>query len=157
METKHLTKEESLLKEFQQIKAQEKRNIETTKKCVEYLDKQELQSLRNTCTNDFKLFMGSAAKAMSMDEAIPMIEMFYRAFPDYEHIIENIFASGTYVVMLLTLTGTHKNSFQEVAPTNNRIAYKSIQIYKIVDDMVTEIHAVEDDLTMMTQIGFTLQ
>lgn len=156
METKHLSKEKKQLMEFQQVKAKEKRNIETTVKCVNYIDKLELDSLKNVCTTDFKLFMGSS-EPISIDDTISMIKMFYAAFPDYEHIIESIFASGDNVIMQLIMKGTHKNSFQEISPTNNKIEYKSIQIYKFDGDMVKEVHAAEDDLTMMTQIGLKLQ
>lgn len=156
METKHLTKEEIQLIEFQHEKAKEKRNIETTVKCVNYIDKLELDAFKNICSKDFKLFMGSS-DPISMNDTTQMIKMFYTAFPDYKHIIENIFASGDNVVMQLILKGTHKNSFQEIPPTNNKIEYKSIQIYKFENDLVKEVHAAEDDLTMMTQIGLQLK
>ncbi|WP_289054356.1 ester cyclase [Carboxylicivirga marina] len=156
METKHATKEETQLLEFQQLRAKEQRNVETIKKFFNIASNKEFDSWQNLCTEDFKLYMGSE-KPISLDDVKPMAKMFYNAFPDYAYKIENCFASNDNVAMQLLFTGTHKGNFQEIPATNNKIEYKSIQIYKFEGDKIHELHEIEDALTMMTQIGLKLQ
>ena len=57
----------------------------------------------------------------------------------------------------ILLTGTHKSEFQGIAPTNNKITYKGIQVYKIEGDELVSVYAVDDDLTMLTQLGLELK
>ena len=149
--------ETSKLAEYQQKEARETKNIELVKKSIKFLDSSELDSLSTIVSEDFKLYMNSSKEPMSLNDFKPMHKMFYSAFPDYSHKIENVFASGDYVVVQVLLTGSHESEFQGIAPTNNKIKYKSIQVYKISEDKVDAVYAMEDDLTMLTQLGLELK
>ena len=41
--------------------------------------------------------------------------------------------------------------------TGNKIKNKGIFIFKLADGKIIEVHGVEDELTMMTQLGLQLQ
>ncbi len=86
-----------------------------------------------------------------------MIPLFYGAFPDYAHTIDDIFAKGDKVVARMTFTGTHKNEFQGIPPTGNTIEYTGIQIWKIMNGKIAEAWDQEDTLTMMMQLGMELK
>ncbi|MBC8315338.1 MAG: ester cyclase [Bacteroidetes bacterium] len=62
-----------------------------------------------------------------------------------------------YVVAQLKYTGTHSSKFMELDSTGNKIEYKGIFIFKIADGKIAELWGMEDDLTMMTQLGLELK
>ena len=45
----------------------------------------------------------------------------------------------------------------ELDSTGNKIEYKGIFIFKIADGKIAELWGMEDDLTMMTQLGLELK
>ena len=141
------------LNAFKQKEAIENNNIELARKSLKFLDTSDLDSVRLISTEDFKIYLNTKEKPMYIDDFKPMHKMFYSAFPDYSHKIINIFASGDYVIAQVLLSGTQKNEFLGIAPTNNKIEYKGIQILKFEEGKLAEVHVVDDDLTMMTQLG----
>ena len=151
---KHVNEELESLKAKKEL---EEKNIELVKQQIKIFDQQDYDSFRNLFAEDFKLFMGSSKESVNFEDGVELVKMFYSGFPDYSHGIENIFASNDFVVVQLLFTGTHRNSFLDIPPTNNKIEYKGIIIYSIEDAKIKEMHAVEDDLTMLTQLGLELK
>ena len=145
------------LLDYHKAEVEEASNIEVIKKWYSLLDKQDFDSWSSLFTDDSRGFMGSSKKPSSYKDAIPFIKKFYVAFPDYSHKIENIFASRNYVVAQLLCTGTHKNTFAEIPATNNKIEYKEIFIFKMKNGKIQETYGIEDNLTMMKQLGLELK
>ena len=148
--------EKNELAVYKQKEVMETKNIELAKKSLKYLDTSDYDSLSMICTENFKVYLNTNMEPMYLNDFKPLHKMFYTAFPDYSHKIENVFASGDYVVFQVLLSGTHKNEFQGIAPTNKKIEYKGIQIIQIKEGKLEAVYAVDDNLTMMTQIGFEL-
>ena len=132
-------------------------NIEVIKDFYKFLDEQHLDACGEIFPAGSKGYMGGSNESFSFEDIKPFIKSFYNAFPDYKHEIENIFASNDFVVAQLKYTGTHKNRFMEIESTGNKIEYKGIFIFKMTDGKISESWAIEDDLTMMTQIGLELK
>lgn len=145
------------LAEFKEIKALETNNIAIVQKLYRFIDEQKLDSCNNFMAENNKGYMGSSDEPFKFKDIIPFIESYYSAFPDYKHEIENIFASGDYVVAQLKYTGTQAADFMEIPSTGNKIEYKGIFVFKILDGQINEFWGVEDDLTMMQQLGLELK
>lgn len=145
------------LLKFQNQENIEDKNIKTVKGFYKYLDNQDTVSLNGLIDKDFVSYFGSSEESISFDKLKPLIKSFYSAFPDYKHEVENIFASGEFVASKLNYTGTHSNTFMDIKSTGKKISYKGIFIFKIKDGLINEIHGIEDDLTMLTQIGLELK
>ncbi|MBN2174978.1 MAG: ester cyclase [Bacteroidales bacterium] len=145
------------LNKYQQKEVIEAQNIELVKQTIHFLDIEDYGSMRKNNSEDFKVFIGSSDKPISFDEGIPLFKMLHYAFPDYSHHIENIFASGDYVAVQFLFSAVHKNQFQNIPPTNKKIEYKGIQIYRIRNNKIETIHAIEDNLTLMNQLGLELK
>lgn len=145
------------LTELRQQKAIEESNMELLKKNLKFIDESNYDSLRMNCADDFMLYMGSNPEGVSFDNFLPNHKMFYSAFPDYKHEIELIMASGDYVMVYASMTATHEQEFWAIPATGNKINYKGVQICKIKDGKVQAVYAVEDDLTLMTQLGLELK
>ncbi|MBE9511682.1 MAG: ester cyclase [Bacteroidetes bacterium] len=146
---------EDLLK-FQQTEAAEASNIEVIKQFYKLLDEQNMEACNDIFSAEGKCYMGSSEESLVFEDMIPFIQMYYSAFPDYQHHIENIFAADDYVVAQLKYTGMHSSKFMEIDSTGNNIEYKGIFIIKMADGKIIELWGMEDDLTMMTQLGLEL-
>jgi predicted ester cyclase len=144
------------LEKYQQIVKSESRNIDIVRKQVDFFDHQQFDSLTPLFADDFSLYMGSSQDAIVFKDALSLVKMFYSAFPDYNHNIERIVSSGEFVIAQFLFTGTHINSFMEIEPTNNKIEYRGIIIYKIQDNKIVEMTAIEDELTLLKQLGLNI-
>jgi predicted ester cyclase len=83
--------------------------------------------------------------------------MYYTSFPDYNHGIESIIASDDKVVVQIKYMGTHSNKFMELDSTGNKFEYNGIGVFQLYENKISKLWVVEDELTMMTQLGLELR
>jgi steroid delta-isomerase-like uncharacterized protein len=81
------------------------------------------------------------------------ITMAHSAFPDFTARIDDIIAEDDKVVARTTFSGTHKGDFMGIPPTGNRISFQVIDILRFVDGKIVEHWGVDDNMTMMQQLG----
>lgn len=79
--------------------------------------------------------------------------MFYSAFPDIRHVIEDTVAERDKVTVRFTLHGTHGGYFMGLPATGRMIAVPAIAILRVAEGKVTELRAVFDQMGMMRQLG----
>ena len=82
-------------------------------------------------------------------------KMFYGAFPNLSHHIEDVVASDSAVVVRFSLHGKHTGDFMGMPPTNNEISVMAIAILQLAGGQVTRLNAVFDQATMMNQLAAT--
>jgi steroid delta-isomerase-like uncharacterized protein len=80
-------------------------------------------------------------------------QVFYAAFPDLHHHIEDQVAEGDTVVNRLVIRGTHQGAFQGIPPTNKAVTLTAIAIQRYADGQMVEQHMVFDALGLMQQLG----
>jgi len=134
----------------------ESKNVELVKRFYEYVDSGKLEALGALFTTKAKVFYESG-DPVSLDDMIPLIKMFYGSFPDFKHVIEDIFAVGDKVVARLSFSGTFKNGFMGFSPNGLSFKYVGVHIFQVSDGRVSTVWAVEDELGMMTQLGLELK
>ena len=85
-----------------------------------------------------------------------------RTFPDWKMTIDRLIARGDEVVVLMTVTGTHKGVSQRpvnggvylgVAPTGKSFSVLHTHWFKLKDGLIVEHRATRDDLGMSRQLG----
>jgi len=81
------------------------------------------------------------------------IKMFYAAFPDLLHTIEDVVATGNTVVARFTDRGTHTGGFQGVAPTGKPVTVTAMVIGRVANGKFSEMWLEADLLGLMQQIG----
>ena len=79
--------------------------------------------------------------------------MFYAAFPDLRHVIEDTVAEGDKAVVSFTLEGTHKGDFMGIPATGKEVRVSAIAIFQIADGKVTQVFGIFDQAGMMQQLG----
>jgi predicted ester cyclase len=84
---------------------------------------------------------------------VHMARMFYAAFPDLHHSIEDQIAEGDRVVTRITIRGTHQGELMGIAPTGKQIIVTAISIDRIVNSKIAEEWVNSDVLGMLQQLG----
>jgi predicted ester cyclase len=59
-------------------------------------------------------------------------------FPDVQVALEDVLADGDKVVVRTTWRGTHRGSYQSIAPTGKPAMRTLIQIFRIADGVIVE-------------------
>lgn len=75
------------------------------------------------------------------------------AFPDFHNTIEDLIAEGDKVVARLTYSGTHRGEVFGIAPTDKKVAYSGVAIFRIVDNKIVNGWVLGDMPGLMKQLG----
>lgn len=79
--------------------------------------------------------------------------MFLAAFPEGEHVIEDMIADGDKVVTRLTYRGIHTGDLMGIPPTGKAVETAAITIDSIANGKIVESWRLFDQMTMMQQLG----
>lgn len=120
------------------------------------LDANDFAAFDEIASPDCQLFMAGAPGPMSIADLKAVIPVYYTSFPDYSHTIQDVIAAGDKVVVRARASGTHQAEFEGLPATGNLIEYEQIVILRFVNGQIVEGWVVEDNLTMMTQLGLEL-
>jgi len=146
--------------ELEQFKAQaeiEKQNEAVVRQVFEAIDAQNFARFKELLVPELIGHYSGPQEDLTVDTTIQLIKMFYQAFPDYNHTVEDIFAKGDKVAIRILQQATHKAEFQGIPPTGNKIKYYQITIMQVKDGKVHGWWIVEDNLGMMQQLGMELK
>ena len=95
--------------------------------------------------------------AMSLEETKEFMKMVYKAFPDFNLSIEDLFAVEDRVIVRYIIRGTHEGEWQGIPPTGNKIQFSSISINTVKNGKVVEEREDLDVLGAMMQLGMELK
>jgi len=145
------------LAKFKESDKKEAANIETVKQFYKhldkYLDEQERSALISMWATDSKRYGGSSDVSMTMVEMTPFLTSWYTAFPDLKHQLVNTIARDDYVVVQVKYSGTLMNEFMGIPASGKKIECKGVHIFRLVAGKIAELHFMDDDFTMFTQLG----
>ena len=74
-------------------------------------------------------------------------------FPDYETIIDDIFAEGDKVAVRITMSGTNTGSFMGIPATGKHVLFTGIYIARIANGKIVEHWGEEDGVSLLQQLG----
>ena len=87
-------------------------------------------------------------------EAIKGLFTAYRAaFSDLNIEIDDLVAADEKVVILFTLTGTHKGDLMGIAATDKRVKVHGVVMSRFEEGKIVEEWEILDQLTMFQQLG----
>jgi len=134
----------------------ESKNVEAVKRFYGYVDSGKPEALGTLFAPEAQVFYESG-DPVSLDDMIPVIKTFYASFPDFKHIIEDIFEVGDRVVARMSFTGTFRNGFMGFEPNGSGFKYVGVHIFQFTKDRISTVWAVEDELGLMAQLGLELK
>ena len=120
------------------------------------LDANDFDAFDQLATSTCQLWMPGVPDPISMGDLKAGVPAYYEGFPDYNHTIDDLIATGEYVVVRSTARGTHEAEFEGIPATGNTIEYGQILIFRLIDGLIMEAWIQEDNLTMMSQLGMNL-
>jgi len=127
-------------------------NGDTLRRIFSLMDEKDFASIRELLAPEFSAILGGNPP-MGVEEWAGMGQMFYAAFPDGRHAIDEIFEVGDLVVMRGSFSGTHTGDFMGMPPTGKKITVTEISIDRFADGKLVE-HRVEADMFgLMQQLG----
>jgi steroid delta-isomerase-like uncharacterized protein len=88
-----------------------------------------------------------------LDNHKKIVEIFHKAFPDVEWMIEDMIAEGDKVVARIPFRATHLGEFFGIPPTGKQVYVDGIHILRVKDGKVAEHWGTNDDLGLMRQLG----
>jgi predicted ester cyclase len=149
------------LRRFREVETKKARNIETVRRFYQHLDgflnEADHREFIGLWAADSKRFGGSADESTRFEEMEPFLRSWYTAFPDLKHQILSVVADGDYVVVKLRYAGTQRGEFMGMLPSGKRIDCKGMHMLKLADGKIAELHFIDDDLTMLNQLGRELK
>ena len=74
-------------------------------------------------------------------------------FPDYQTIIDDLFAEGDKVAARITMSGTNIGSFMGISPTGKYVSFTGIYIARIANGKIVEHWGEEDGVSLLQQLG----
>ena len=95
-------------------------------------------------------------QSLNLEDTLQANRMFYNAFPDLRHTVEDLIAEGDKVVLRATDQGTHRGDFQGIAPTGKRVRFGIIAIYRILNGKIVEAWEEGDFMGLIQQLGAEL-
>ena len=146
--------------EVEAMKAQaevEEQNKALVIQMYEEIDKQNFDFAINLCAPDVRIYGAGGFEPMKREDLKPMFLMWFGAYPDYTHTIEDVVAKGDKVTARCTYTGTHKGEFMGVPPTGNAFKYLGIHVWQFKEGKIVEGWVLEDMLYLMMQLGMELK
>ena len=78
----------------------------------------------------------ASSKPFGWDEWRASLEEFTRAFPDGQHVIEEVLVDGSHGISRCRFTGTHTGEFLGLAPTGTKVSIAGIHIDRFQGDML---------------------
>lgn len=90
------------------------------------------------------------AQPKNLNEALTQAQ---EVFSNQYKNIDDIFADGDKVVVRWTTEAIHTGNFKGIPPTNKKVKYSGIDIYRLVDGKIIEQWYVWDRLGLYQQLG----
>lgn len=115
-------------------------------------DRQKGPPPRELCAPTYRIHI-PGSPPMDLEGHSQFGTMFYSAFPDLEHIIEDTVAEDGKAVVRFTLHGTHQGVFMGIPPTGKEVWIACMAIFQIADGKITQVHGMFDQFGQMQQLG----
>jgi len=121
----------------------------------EVINKKRFDLLKEYCTDDFTIHIGTKGEIKGLEEfrIVNTETSGGTAFPDFKVSIEDIVAEDNKIVFRYTISATHLGEFMGAPPTGEKISWRAIVEYIIVDNKLSEGWICEDTMSIFAQIG----
>jgi predicted ester cyclase len=128
-------------------------NAATLRQMFDLMDRKQAAAVRDLLAPGCTAVMGGSPP-VDVNTWLGMGEMFYGAFPDGKHTIEEAHDIGTDRVALRGyFEGTHLNPFMGIPATGKRIRVTFMNLDRFAGGKVAEHRAEVDMMGLMQQLG----
>ncbi|MBA7494006.1 hypothetical protein ES702_04573 [subsurface metagenome] len=146
--------------ELEAMKAQSEvvaKNKEAVRYMLEETDKMNYSAWDEVCSPDYVGRFAGMPESMTLEEHKNANRLFFDAFPDFKHEINDIVAEPDRAIFYVTPTGTHKGEFMGIPPTGKEIEYTALVWVRFSEGKIVEAYGISDMLSLMQQLGMELK
>ena len=102
---------------------------------------------------DYRRHISPTTAPLSVDVQKQRLAGIRTAFPDWHLTVEDMIADGDRVAFRATIRGTHKGTFQSIAPTGKAVTVSALDIVRIENGKLVEHWGGPDLLNLLQQLG----
>ena len=102
---------------------------------------------------DYRRHISPTTAPLSIDVQKQRLAGIRTAFPDWHLTVEDMIADGDRVAFRATIRGTHKGTFQSIAPTGTAVTVSALDIVRIENGKLVEHWGGPDLLNLLQQLG----
>jgi len=102
---------------------------------------------------NYKRYLSATAAPLTADGQKQRLAGLRAAFPDLQLTVEDIIAEGDRVAVNLTARGTHRGTFQGIAPTGKTVTVSAFEVVRIENGKLVEHWGGPDTLNLLQQLG----
>lgn len=92
-------------------------------------------------------------KYVSDEKLIEHIKFFDKTFPNYNAVVEEIFADEDKVFVRARMSGRHEGSLDDIPPTFKHFKMPFALCYRIKDNKITDHWMIADQMELLEQLG----
>ena len=128
-------------------------NRDLIEKFIRSWNDQDFQVLDGCLDAEFKLYLPSGTEEpMSLEKSKEWMDNLFATFPDIHYEIQDVLADNDKVCVRWTCTATYQSDPDD--PTNRKeIKGSAIEIYRVVNGLITEERAETDSQGWQEQLG----
>lgn len=146
------------LEEFRTQAALEEQNKAIFRHFTEELNKGNTEAFNEFCVPNYAYYFPSnTQRPLSLEEVQEANKATLVSFPDYNWIIEELFAVKDRVIARISSSGTFTEDYSGIPPTGNKIGSSAIFIVRIENGKIVEQRKEQDVLNFMWKLGFELK
>ena len=129
-------------------------NIATMRRAVQAVNDQDLSIASQLVTPGFVRhdLTGAYQEVRGLEGVTDFIQLVFKALPDLQIKVEDIFATEKRGALRITVSGTHQGEFLGTAPTGKKVEFSQINLYRFEEGKIAETWQLMDVAGFMRQI-----
>jgi steroid delta-isomerase-like uncharacterized protein len=128
------------------------RNKEVVRRAYDAINSGAIDKFGNLLADDFKE-IDQRGETKNKTECIAETKELKRAFPDLRYDLQEVIAEGDKVAVVDTFSGTMKGEMSGMQPTGKRMSVPEVDVYRVKNGKLAEVHSALDTGFMMEQLG----
>lgn len=128
-------------------------NRDLVRRMITWWTTGDLEVIDETNAPEFVVHRSGGDEVSGRDAYKSLLSSFVTMFGQRELSIDDLIAEGDRVVMLYTWRAVHSGESFGLKPTKNRVASRSLAIYRIADGMIVEEWEEHDTAGLMRQLN----
>lgn len=129
------------------------KNKNIVRRYQEIYNSNHLDSLTEVVSEDLRTPKIMPGIPSGIEGAKVAHQIMVTGFPDYQTVIDDLFAEGDKVVARITMSGTHLGSFMGIPATGKHVEFTGIYIARIANGKIVEHWGEEDGVSLLSQLG----
>lgn len=125
----------------------------SVRRFLEEMDRGNFDALDGLCKDDYICHFPGNPAPLDLETHKVASRIFYSAFPDFHHRIDDIFSSGDRGVIRAKGEGTHEGNILDIEPSGKKVEMTVIFIFRFEDGKIAEAWGEADLFGLLYQVG----